>query len=132
MMNAIGDSLNIHASSNNKKAGEYVEDDKGDMQLDKLSKADEPSWVMSTLSKTVQQSMESFRQKLMKLHKLTQQGWGDVAEYFHGKDKRYGVADLEILVLNKLQMDIVSATPIVTTFGEVIATLGIISGRLQM
>jgi len=66
-----GDSQNNHASSNKKKAREDVEDDEGDMELEKRSKADESGWVISTFSKKVQQSMESFRQKLMKLQVLS-------------------------------------------------------------
>jgi len=37
---------------------------------------------MSTISKTVQQRMESIREKQMKLDALIQPGWEDAADYF--------------------------------------------------
>jgi hypothetical protein len=37
---------------------------------------------MGTISKMVQQRMESFRQKQMKLDELTQPRWEDAADYF--------------------------------------------------
>jgi hypothetical protein len=39
-----------------------------------LSEDDEPGWVMGTITKTVQQHMERFRQKQMKIDELTQTG----------------------------------------------------------
>jgi len=71
MMAAIGDSLSDLASSDN---GEDGEDDDEDTELGKLSEDDEPGWVMGTISNTVQQGVESFRQKQMKLDELTQPG----------------------------------------------------------
>jgi hypothetical protein len=38
--------------------------------------------VMGTITKMVQQRMESFRQKQMKLDELTQLLWEDAADYF--------------------------------------------------
>ena len=58
MMAAIGDSLSDLASSDDR---EDREDEDEETELGKLSEDDEPSWVMGTISKTVQQSMESFR-----------------------------------------------------------------------
>jgi hypothetical protein len=46
-----------------------------------LSEDDEPGWVMGTITKTVRQGMERFRQKQMKLDELTQPGWEDAAGY---------------------------------------------------
>ena len=51
-------------------------------ELGKHSEDDQPSWVMGTISTTVQQRMESFRQKQMKLDELTQPGWEDAADFF--------------------------------------------------
>jgi len=57
MLNALGDSLSDVARSND---GEVDEEDK---ELGKLSDNDEPGWVMGTVSKTLQQCMESFQEK---------------------------------------------------------------------
>ena len=72
MRAAIGDSLSDLASSDD---GEDGEDDDEETEQGKLSEDDEPGWVMGTITKTVQQYMESFRQKQMKLDELTQPGW---------------------------------------------------------
>jgi len=64
MMAAIGDSLSDLASSND---GEDGEDEDEETELGQLSEADEPGWVMGTITKTVQQRMDSFQQKWMKL-----------------------------------------------------------------
>ena len=69
---AIGDSLSDLASSDD---GEDREDeDDEESEQGKLNDDDEPGWVMGTITKTVQQRMESFRQKQMKLNELTQPG----------------------------------------------------------
>jgi len=79
MMTAIGNSLSDLASSDD---GEDGEDEDEETEQGKLSEDDEPDWVMGTISKTVPQRMESFRQMQMKLDKLTQPGWEDAADYF--------------------------------------------------
>jgi hypothetical protein len=63
MLNAIGDNLSDLASSDDEEDGEDEDDDQEDTGHGKLSEDDEPSWVIGTISKTVQHSMESFRQK---------------------------------------------------------------------
>jgi hypothetical protein len=70
MLVAIGDSLSDLASSDNGENGEDEDDEA--TEPGKLSKYDEPGWVMGTIAQTVQQRMESFRQKLIKLDDLTQ------------------------------------------------------------
>jgi len=80
MLSAIRDSLSDLASSEDEEDGEADNDDEEDPAGDKLSKDDEPGWVMGTISKTVQYRMERFRQKQMKLDELTQPGWGDAAD----------------------------------------------------
>jgi len=86
MLNAIGDSLNNLASSNNGEDGEDEDDDEEDSAGSKLSKDDEPGWVMGTISKPVQHRMEHVRHMQIKLDELTQPGWGDTAVYFSERD----------------------------------------------
>jgi hypothetical protein len=77
MMAAIGDSLSDLARSDD---GEDGEDEDEQTEQGKLSEDDEPGWVMGTISKMVQQPMESFRQKQMKVDELTQPGCVTVLE----------------------------------------------------
>ena len=92
MLVAIGDSLSDLASSDD---GEDVEDE-GDEETaqGKLSKDDEPGWVMGTITTTVQQSMERFQHNQMKLDELTQPGWEDAVDYFCERDEKYGTTEL--------------------------------------
>jgi len=90
MLIAIGDSLSDVASSDD---GEDREDeDDEETEKGKLSEDDEPGWVMGTITETVQQRMERFRQKQMKFDELTQPGWEDAADYFRERDKKYGTS----------------------------------------
>jgi len=61
MLAAIGDCLSDLASSNDGEDGDDEDDE--DTEQGKLSEDDEPSWVIGTITKTVQQHMERFRQK---------------------------------------------------------------------
>jgi len=72
MLVAIGDSLSDLASSDDGKDGEDEDDE--ETEQGELSEDDEPSWVMGTIIKTVQQRTERFRQKQMKLDELNQPG----------------------------------------------------------
>ena len=72
IMVPVGDCLSDLASSDDGK-DEDDEDDEETVQ-GKLTKDDEPGWVMGTISKTVEQRMERFRQKQMKLDEVTQPG----------------------------------------------------------
>jgi len=65
MMVAIGGSLSDVASSDEGEDGDDEDDEETEQR--KLSEADEPGWVMGTIAKTVQQHMERFWQKQMKL-----------------------------------------------------------------
>jgi hypothetical protein len=112
ILDAIGDNLNDLASSDNEQDGE----DDDDTEQGKLSEDDEPSWVMGTISETVQQRMERFQQKQMKLSKLTQLGWQDVANYFRQRDKKYGLTELKSPAVIKPHMDDNAAYPAPTTF----------------
>jgi hypothetical protein len=80
MLVAIGDSLSDLASSNDGEDGEDADDE--DTEQGKLREDNEPGWVMGTITNTVQQCMERFRQKQMKFDELTPPGWEDAAAYF--------------------------------------------------
>jgi len=132
MLNAIGDSLSYLASSEDEEDGEDGDDDEEDTAHGKLSEDDQPGWVMGTISKTVQHCMESFCQKQLRLDELTQQGWGDAADYFRGRDMKYGTTELKITAVRKPQTDSTAATPSPTTFGEFMQALDIVPGQSQM
>jgi len=85
MMVSLGDGLSDLASSDDGVDGED-EDDEETVQ-GQLGEDDELGWVMSTITKPVQQRMERFRQKQMKLDQLTQPGWENEAKYFRERDK---------------------------------------------
>jgi hypothetical protein len=72
MLVSIGDSLSHLASSDDGEGGDDEDDE--ETEQGKLSKDDEPGWVMGTITKMVQQRLERFRQKEMKLDELTQLG----------------------------------------------------------
>jgi hypothetical protein len=129
MMAAIGDSLSDLASSDD---GEDGEDEDEETEQGKLSEDDEPGWVMGTITKTVQQRMESFRQKYMKLDELTQPEWEDTADYFRARDKKYGTAELRVPVVAQPQTDDDALAPPPTTFGELMERLDIVPGISQM
>jgi len=72
MVVAIGDSLGDLASFDDGEDGE-VEDDQ-EIEQGYLYEDDKPGWVMGTMTKMVERTMERFRQKQMKLDALTQPG----------------------------------------------------------
>ena len=80
MLVAIGYCLTDLASSDHGEDGEDEDDE--ETEKAKLSKDDEPGWVMGTITKTVQQRVERFRQKQMKFIESTHPGWEDAADYF--------------------------------------------------
>jgi hypothetical protein len=79
LMAAIGDSLSDLASSDDREDGE---DEDEETEQGKLSEDDEPGWVRGTITKTVQQRMERFWRKQIKLDELTDPEWEDSADYF--------------------------------------------------
>jgi hypothetical protein len=89
MLNVTTDSLSDLASSNDDQHGDDVDDDEEHTDLGKLSDDDEPGWVMGTITKMVECSMVSFRQKQIRLEELTQPGWEDAANYIRERDKKY-------------------------------------------
>jgi len=131
MLYAIGDSLSDLASSKDEEDGKN-EDDEEHTELGKQSEDDEPGWVMGTISKTVLNGMESFRQKQIRLDELTQPGWGDAANNFHERDMKYGTTELKVPAVVKPQTDTTAATPSPTTFGELMKTLDIVPRQSQM
>jgi len=80
----------------------------------------------------LQQRMESFRQKQMKLEQLTHQGWEDAADYFRERDKKYGTAELRVPEVVQPQTDDDALAPPPTTFGELMERLEIVPGISQM
>jgi len=130
MLVAIGDSLSDLASSDDGEDGE--EEDDEETEQGNLSEDDEPGWVMGTITKMVQQRMERFWQKQMKLDELTQPGWEDAADYFRERDKKYSTTELRVPVVVQPQtMDDAPAPP-PATFGELMESLDIVPGILEM
>ena len=130
MMVAIGDSLTDHASSDDGEDGEDEDDEETDQS--QLSKDDEPGWVMGTITNTVQQFMERFWQKQMKLDQLIQPGWENAANHIGERDQKYGTSELRVPVVVQPQMDDDAVAPAPTTFGELIEGLDIVPGILQL
>ena len=62
MVNAIGDSLNDLACSGNVEDSDDKNGDEADPPVGKLSKDDEPGWVMGTVSITLWHQIERFGQ----------------------------------------------------------------------
>jgi len=129
MLVATGDSISDLASSDNGEDGEDEDDE--ETEQGKLSDDDQPGWVMGTITKTVQQRMESFRQKQMKLDELTQPRWEDAADYFRERDKKYGTSELRVPAVVQPQTNDDAPAPPPTTFGELMETLDIVPGILQ-
>jgi hypothetical protein len=116
MMVAIGDSLSDIVRSDDGEDGEDENDE--ETEQGNLSEDEEPSWVKGTISKTVQHRMERFRQMQIKLDELTTPGWGDSANYFRERDKKYGTAQLRVVAVFKPQTDQDVTAPGPTTFTE--------------
>jgi hypothetical protein len=128
MLNAIRGSLSDLVSSDDEEDGEGEEN----VELRMLSKDDEPGWVMGRISKTVEQRMEGYRQKQMKLDELTQLEWGDAADYFCEEDKKYVTTELKVLAVNKPHRDDDVATPAPTMFRELMEPCDIIPEMTQI
>jgi len=129
MLVAIGDSLSDLASSNHGENG--ADEDDEDTEQGKLSEDDELSWVMGTITKTVQQGMERFRQKQMKHDELTQPEWKDAAEPLCERDKMYGTSELRVPAVVQPQTNDDAPPPPPTTFAELMESLDIVPGISQ-
>jgi len=132
MLNAFWDSLSDLARSDDGEDGEDEDDDEADSAGSKLSEDDEPWWVLVTISNTVQYRMEHFRQKQMKLEELTQPGWGDAADYFRERDKKYGTTELNVPAVVQPQTADDAASSVPMTFSEPLETLDSVPRKLQM
>jgi len=130
MLVAIGNSMSDVAYSDDVEDAEG-EGDEGTEQR-KVREDDEPGWVMGTITKTVQQSMERFRQKQMTLGELTQPGWEDAPEYIHETHKKYGTSELTIPAVDQQQMVDDTAAPARTPVGGLMECLEIVLGISQM
>jgi len=130
MMVGIGDSLSDLASSDDGEDGEDKDDE--EKGQGKLSEDDELGWVMGTMTKTVPQRMESFRQKQMKLDKLTQPGWEDTADSFRETDKKNGISQLRVSAVVQPQTDKDAVAPEPTTVAELIECVYIVPTILEM
>jgi len=86
---------------------------------------------MGTITKTVQQHMERFRQKQMKLNELSQPGWEDAADYFRERDEKYGTSELRVPAVVQPQTKEDALAPPPTTFEELIESLDIVPGISQ-
>ena len=128
ILNVIRDSVSHLGSSEDEEDGEDEDDDEEDTELGKLSDDDELGWVMGTISEMVQHRMESFRQKQIRLDKLTQPGWGDAADYFCERDMKDWMTELRVPAVVKHQADMTAATPSPTTFGELMPVFHIVPG----
>jgi len=129
MLVAIGDSLSDLACSDDGKDGE--DEDEEETEQGKLSEDDEPGWVMGTMTKTVQQRIERFRQKQMKLDELTRPGWEDATDYFRERDKKYGTFELRIPAVVRPQTNDDAVAPPPTTFEDLMESLDIVTGISQ-
>jgi len=129
MLVAIGDSLSDLASSDDGEDG--AEEDDEETEQGNLSEDDEPGWVMGTITKTIQQSMETFRQKYMKLDKLTQPGWEDAADYFRERDKKYDTTESRVPSVVQPQTMEDTPAPPPAAFGELMESLDIVPGISQ-
>jgi len=115
-MIAFGESLSDLASSDDWDEGEDVDDE--ETGQGKLSEDDEPSWVMCTITKMVEQCMQMFQHKQMKLDELTRPRWEDEAEYFREGDKKCGTSELIVPAVVQPQTDDDASAPAPRTFGE--------------
>jgi hypothetical protein len=125
----IGDSLSDLASSDAGEDGEDEDDE--ETEQGKLSEDDKPGWVMGTITKMVQQHMERFRQKQMKLDELTQLGWENAADYCRERDKKYGTSERRVPAVIQLHTNDDASAPPPATFGQPMECLDGIPGISQ-
>jgi len=129
MLVAIGDSLSDLASSDDGE--DWEEEDDEETEQGNLSEDDEPGWVMGKIIKTVQQRMERFCQKQMKLDELTQPGWEDAADYFRERDKKSGTTKLRVPAVVQPQTIDDAQEPPPATFGVLMESHDIVPGISQ-
>jgi hypothetical protein len=115
MLVAIADIRSDLASSDDGEDGE--DQDANETGKGNLRKDDEPGWVMGTITITVQQCMERFRQKQMMLDELTQPGWEDAAGFFGERVKMYGTSELRVPPIAQPQTNEDTPAPPLTMYG---------------
>jgi len=76
--------------------------------------------------------MERFWQKQVKLEELTQPSWGDAADYFREREKKYGSSELKVPAVVTPQSDDNAAVPAPTTFAELIEYIDSVPRISQM
>jgi hypothetical protein len=86
---------------------------------------------MGTITKTVQQCIERFGQKRMKLDGLTQPGWEDATHYISERDKKNGTSELRILTVVPPQTNDDALAPPPAIFGAPMESLEIVPGLSQ-
>jgi len=131
MLNAIGNSLSDLVCSDDDEDGDDVEA-AADTEFGKVSKDDEPDWVMGTISKTVPHCAVSVWQKRMTLHKLNQPWWEDVAKNFCERDMKHKTSKMIVRAVGKPQTDPPAATPLPITVGEIMQPVDIAPWQSQM
>ena len=127
ILNAIHDSLSDLPSSDDGEDGDNNDwDEKDNNQqyppLGRMSEDDQPCSVMGTISHTVEHEMEHLRINQMKSDKLPLQGWGDLHNYIHEKDKKNGTTELKVAVIFQQYKADVAASSGPTTVGEPMET----------
>lgn len=63
-----------------------------------------------------------------RLNEQTEQGWVNAADSFRESNMKYGTAELKVLAVVELQTDIVTATSVSATYGELMDTHNVITG----
>jgi hypothetical protein len=86
---------------------------------------------MGTITKTVQQHMERFRLKQMKLDELTQPGSEDAADYSRVGDEKYSTTEWRVPAVVHPQTNDDAPAPLPATFGELMESLDIVRGISQ-
>jgi hypothetical protein len=132
MLNAIRDSMSDLASSEDEEDWADKDDDEEDTGIGKLSEDDKPSWVMSTISKTVGHRMQCLLPQEFRLDKPMQPGQGDTADYFYVRAMMYAMSEFNVSAVGKAQTDTTAATPSPTTCGKIMQALDIVPRQLQM
>jgi hypothetical protein len=108
------------------------EEDNADTEQGQLSETDEPSWVMGTMAKMVQQCMERLQQMQIKNDELIQLRWEDTADNICETDKQYAKSELQEPAVVHPQTDDDTASPALITLAEHAKSLHIVPGILQM
>jgi hypothetical protein len=129
MLVPIRESLSDLASYDNGDNGD--DEDNEETEQGKVSIDDEPGWVRGTITKTVQQCMERFRQVQLMLDELTQPPWEHAPDYSRERDKEYRQSELRVRAVVQPRTN--DDTPLYppTTCAMVVESLDIVPGLAQ-